>query len=230
MNKIGLLLPAYNEEKNLPIILKDIKEYLPSVEVVVIDDGSFDKTSEIAIKNNVKLIRHKQNKGKAEAIKTGLKYFLKEKLHIAFIVIADADRQYLIKEITKIFKPLEKDEADFVTGYRNWSKVPFRHKLGNFVWRTFFNILFGTGFKDTNCGYVGLNKKAAEIMKENIYGGYILENSMFILALKNNLKIKQVPVTVLYKKISKVPRGIRIVLGVLLFIFKEGFKYRLGIK
>lgn len=229
MGKVGLLLPAYNEEKNLGSILKDIKKYLPNTEVVVIDDGSFDKTGEVAIKNNAKLIRHEQNKGKAEAIKTGLKYFLKEKPQTTSIVIADADGQYLIKDATKILKPLEK-EADFVTGCRDWSEVPLRHRLGNFFWKGFFNLLFGTKFKDTNCGYIGLNRRAAEIMKENIYGGYILENAMFIQALKNNLKIRQVPVTVLYKKISKVPRGIRVVLGVLSFILKEGFKYRLGIK
>jgi len=113
-------------------------------------------------------------------------------------------------------------------GYRNWSKVPFRHKLGNFVWRTFFNILFGTNLKDTNCGFMGLSRNALKKMS-GAYGGYIIENMMLVEAIRNKLKIKQVPVTVKYKFKRSIKSGIRIVLGCLFFIVKEGIKYRFKI-
>ncbi|MDI6798727.1 MAG: glycosyltransferase family 2 protein [Candidatus Aenigmarchaeota archaeon] len=226
MDKIGVLLPAYNEEKNIQTVIKETKKYVPNSTIVVVDDGSTDKTSDLAKKSKVVVLRHNTNKGKGEAIKTGFKYFLKK--DISYVIIADADRQYKIKDANKIIKLLKDGRADFVTGYRNWKEVPLRHKLGNFVWRNSFNLLFGTNLRDSNCGFMGLTKDGMRKIK-NIHGGYIVENELFVEALRNKLKIEQVPVSVEYREKSGIARGIRVVLGVLIFIVKEGFKYRLGL-
>lgn len=226
--KVGILLPAYNEEKNIKQVIKEAKKYVPNSKIVVVDDGSTDKTYELAKKTGAKILRHEVNKGKGEALKTGFDFFLKS--NVDFVVVADADRQYLVKEAPRLIIPLQQGEADFVTGYRNWRGVPFRHKLGNFVWRRFFNLLFGTNFKDTNCGFISLSKKTIRKTKRALHGGYIVENTLFVEALKNKLKIKQVPVSVVYRKKSGILRGFRMVLGVLIFILREGMKYRLGIK
>lgn len=223
------MVPAYNEEKNIKEVVTRLRK-IPNLKIIVIDDGSSDNTVEVVEKMNVELVRHNENKGKAEAIKTGIEHVLRKYPLAKYIGLIDADMQYVPEEITRIFYPLEKNEADMVTGYRNWSKVPFRHRLGNFVWRTAFNVLFGTHFKDTNIGYIAMNIKAAKIMRNKIYGGYILENSMFIEAIKHKLKIRQIPVTVLYRRQSEVKRGIRVVTQVLSFILTEGLKYRFGIK
>jgi len=220
--KIGILLPAYNEEKNIETVIKEARKYFKDSEIVIVDDGSIDRTAELAKKAKVVVISHEKNKGKGEAIKTGFKYFLKRP--VKYILIADADRQYSIKDLKKLLIAL--NEADFVMGYRNFSKIPFRHKVGNFVWKTFFNLFFGTKLKDTNCGLIALTKDA--VKKMNVYGGYIIENSMLASAVENSLKIKQVPVNVDYKKVSSVQRGIKVVLGVLIFIIKEGIKYKLS--
>jgi len=218
--KIGALLPAYNEEKNIRAVIKDVKKYLPKAKIVVVDDGSVDKTVEIAKKEKVLIIRHKKNKGKGEALKTGIQYFKKSDA----IIIIDTDRQYFAKDAPKFVSALQK--ADFVMGCRNFSKVPFRHRLGNLVWRTAFNIFFGTNLKDTNCGFIGMSKNAMKKIK-NVHGGYIIENSMLADAVKTGLKIAQVPVSVSYKHVSGVPRGVRMVLGVLFFIITEGIRYRI---
>jgi glycosyltransferase involved in cell wall biosynthesis len=227
MNKIGVLLPAYNEEKNIQAVIKEAKRYIPNSTIVVVDDGSTDKTNELAKKSKVMVLRHKTNKGKGEAIKTGFKYFLKKK-NISYIVIADTDRQYQIKEARKILKPLEDEEADIVTGYRNPKDVPFANKLGNFIWKSLFNMFFGTNFKDTNCGYMGFTINAVKKLK-NIHGGYIIENSILADVVKNKLRTKQVPVKVIYRK-RKICKFVKMFFGVLIFILAEGFKFRLGIK
>ena len=72
-------------------------------------------------------------------------YFAIIEPDIENVVLVDSDLQYDPKESVKILNSLESREADLVMGYRNWRKVPFRHKLGNFVWRNFFNILFASG-------------------------------------------------------------------------------------
>lgn len=224
-----VLVPTYNEEENIRELIRRLKK-IQKLKIIVIDDGSTDSTSEIVQKIGVTLIRHTRNKGKAEAIKTGFKYVLKNYPSVKYVVLLDADMQYYPEDALKLLKPLETGEADFVTGYRSWNSVPFRHSLGNFVWRTTFNILFGTNFKDTNCGYMALTRRTMEMMGRILHGGYILENAMFIKAVRSKLRIKQVPVRVVYNEKRGVASGIRVVLGLMLFILEEGFKYRFGIK
>jgi glycosyltransferase involved in cell wall biosynthesis len=227
MNKIGILLPAYNEEKNIQIVIREAKKILPNSTIVVVDDGSKDKTSELAKKSKVMVIRHDINKGKGEALNTGFKYFSKKK-EIDYIIIADTDRQYQIKEADKILKPLEEGEADYVTGYRISRKIPYANRMGNFIWRVFFNLLFKTHLKDVSCGFIGMKKTTLRKMK-NIQGGYIIESSMLRDVIKNKLRIKQVPVRVVYKK-RRIIKYAKMFFGVLFFILVEGFKFRLGIK
>ncbi len=223
--RVGILLPAYNEERNLPKVLREVKKFFPGSTVLVVDDGSRDATSVVAKRFGAHVIRHKTNKGKGEAVRTGFSYFRKRK-EVEFVLIADADGQYSLKDGWKLLGPLVKGEADFVMGCRNFEKVPFRHRLGNFVWRKTFNLLFGTDLKDTNCGYVALNRKVLE--RISVKGGYIIENHFLVECLKKGWKIKQVPVSVEYSRKSKILRGIRVVTGVLTFIIVEGVKFRLG--
>ena len=221
------LVPTYNEEKNIAEVLQHLKK-LRGVQTIVIDDGSNDRTVEIARKSGAKIIRHDYNKGKGEAIKTGFEYVLKHGDGMKYVVLIDADMQYLPDDMPKILKPLKESKADFVIGSRNWSNVPFRHRLGNFVWRTTFNLMFGTSLTDTNCGYMALTKRAVQRVK-NVHGGYIIENKMIADAVRSGLRIKQVPVRIFYRHKSKIKRGVRVVAGVLIFIITEGIKYRLGL-
>jgi glycosyltransferase involved in cell wall biosynthesis len=220
MKRIGVLLPAYNEEKNIRSVIRETKRILPGVKIVVVDDGSKDRTFEIAKSENVIVLKHKKNMGKGEALKTGFRFFSRR---VNAVVVIDADRQYPVRYAKKILEGLE--EADYVTGYRLPSDVPYANRMGNFVWREVFNLLFGTKLKDSNCGFVGLNRKAMEKIK-NIHGGYIIENAMMADAVRSGLKVKQVPVRVTYGK-RKVSKFARMFFGVLFFIFKEGLKYRL---
>jgi len=220
------IIPAYNEEKSIEQVVKEVNKL--GVKPIVVDDGSTDNTFNICTNNGAITIRHETNRGKGEAIKSGLYYLIKNHPEFTHLVLVDADMQYSPEETLKIFNALENNNLDFVIGQRNWKEVPFRHQLGNFVWRNALNIIFHTNFKDTNCGLVGFNRNAVEKLKDHIIGGYIVDNSILIGAIKNNLKIDQVPVKVTYHRKSKVTRGVRMVLGVLLYILREGLRYRLG--
>jgi glycosyltransferase involved in cell wall biosynthesis len=217
------IVPAYNEEKNIYEVVSRLRKL--GFKVIVVDDGSKDRTYELAMKAGAVVLRHKVNKGKGEALRTAFRYARKRNLKN--IVIIDADLQYLPEEAKNLLKPIKSGEADFVIGFRNWKEVPFRHKIGNFLWRKAFNFLFGVNLRDTNCGFMAFGEKAIKKVK-NIHGGYIIENSILADVIKNNLRIKQIPVKVFYHRISKIPRGIKVVLGVLIFILIEGIKYRLS--
>jgi glycosyltransferase involved in cell wall biosynthesis len=222
------LVPAYNEEKTIGEVISRLKKI--DLKVIVIDDCSKDKTFEVAKKSGAIVLKHEKNKGKGEAIKTGINFILEKYPEVENVVIVDADMQYLPEEAINLLKALKEEKADFVMGKRDWSKVPLRHRLGNLVWRTSFNLLFGKNLEDTNCGFVAFSREAIERIKDYIHGGYILEDEMLIAAVKNNFKIAQVPVEVFYRKKSGFLRGIRMVLGVLIFILIEGIKFRFKIE
>jgi glycosyltransferase involved in cell wall biosynthesis len=223
--KAVAIIPAYNEEKTIGTVIAEVKKI--GLTLVVVDDGSTDKTYEIAKMMNVKVIKHKNNRGKGEAIKTGFNYILKNCPEVKSVVILDGDLQYSPKDSTRILEVLEKDEADFVMGRRNWSTVPSRHNFGNLIWRGTFNLFFGTKLKDTNCGYMGLSRNAMKKIRK-VHGGYIIENMMLVEVLKHKLRIKQVPVSVVYKHKRGIINGLRMGIGVLIFIIIEGIKYQLS--
>jgi len=220
-----VLIPAYNEEKNIKQIVTRTRKL--GYAVLVIDDSSEDKTFGIAKKAGAIAIRHQTNKGKGEGIKTGFNYIFKN-LDAKYIVLIDADLQYIPEDIPVLVNKLREANVDFVMGYRNWSVVPFRHKFGNIVWRLFFNLLFGTRLKDTNCGFMAMKTGTAKKIKD-IHGGYIIENHILSQLVKSHLKIRQVPVSIYYRHKSKTIRGLKMVLGVLVFIITEGVKYRLHV-
>ena len=218
------LIPAFNEEKNIAEAVSRTKTVIETV--VVVDDGSSDRTAQTAEQCGATVLRHTVNMGKGESLRTGADYILKNLAKIKYIVLIDADLQLNPEEAPNVLGPLLAGEADIVMGMRDFSKVPFRHRLGNFVWKTAFNVLFGTRLKDTNCGYVALTAAALRAVG-GFHGGYIIETQLLSEAVKKGLKISQVPVNVNYGKVSSVPRGIRVVLGVFLFTIKAGLMYRL---
>jgi len=218
------LIPAFNEEGNIAEAVERTKTRIENV--IVVDDGSSDRTAEVAKGKGATVIRHTVNLGKGAALKTGIDHVLKNVPSARYIVLIDADLQLKPEDAPNVLGPLVSGDADVVMGFRDFSKVPFRHRLGNFVWKTAFNILFGTRLKDTNCGYVALTADAAKKVG-NFHGGYIIETQLLAESVKKGLRISQVPVTVDYHRVSAVPRGVRVVLGVLLFTVVEGLKYRL---
>jgi glycosyltransferase involved in cell wall biosynthesis len=215
-----ILIPAYNEEKNILEVIKRVKKLKKFDKIIVVDDGSTDRTSEIARKAGSIVLRHRRNKGKGEAIKTGFNY-IKDLKKWKNVVIIDADLQYKPEESLKLLEKLKR--VDFVIGYRNFSKIPLRHRLGNLIWRTTFNFLFRTNLKDTNCGLIGLSKKIIDKIETS--GGYIVENCILASVIEKKIKFAQVPVSVTYREKSGILRGVRVVLGVLYFIILRGLIY-----
>ena len=225
---IGIIVPAYNEEKNIGETIKRLKKTLEA-KIIVIDDCSTDKTGEIARKLGTIVITHKVNKGKGEGLVTGFKEILKNHPNIQYVVIIDADSQYDPEDAPRLVKALQEGN-DYIVGARYWKRdVPFRHRFANFLWRKTFNFLFGISLLDSNCGYIGMNRKAMKIISQGSYGGYIIENVMLARVVENKLKVKQVPVKVHYPERRDIKSGVRFFLGNFIFIIEEGFRYRFGI-
>jgi len=220
MNKLTIILPAYNEETTIKLVLdKAIK--IPNSKVIIVDDGSTDKTPQVIMriiknKDDIAHIENETNRGKAFCVKRAFEMLNNEDI----IIICDTDNQYDISEYNRLIEPIIKNEADYVIGSRDFSTVPFRHTLGNKLWSFTFNLLFGTNLKDTNCGFVAMKKEVAKRLK--ITGDrYVIDNEMMINALKNGYRLKNIPISINYHKKRNILNGISFVLKVELYLIKR---------
>lgn len=195
---IFIVIPAYNEEKRIGKVLKELKKEYRNV--VVIDDGSTDNTKNIAKKYCKHVLRHAVNRGQGAALKTGIDYSLSQEADI--IVTFDADGQFLVKEIKKVINPILKNEVDVVLGSRFLGKAvnikilkKLVLKFGVFV----VYVLYGIKVTDSQGGFRALSRKAAEKIKIT---SDRMEHAgeLFWEIKKNKLKYREVPVTVIYDK------------------------------
>ncbi len=193
--EISVILPCRNEEQGLSFCLKQIKKVIEennlSAEIIV-SDSSTDESPQIAKKENVILIKHnKEGYGRAY-----LEVFKLAKGK--YIFMADADASYSFEEIPNFVKQL-KNGSDMIIGNRFVGKMhkkamTFSHKyIGNPILSYILRLFFGTKIRDSQCGMRAITKSALE--KLNLQTtGMEFASEMIIKALKNNLKIKELPI------------------------------------
>ncbi len=219
INDVYVVVPAYNEEKNIGKVLSLI-ESEGFKNVVVVDDGSSDNTSKIVEKHNVVLLKHIINLGKGCALKTGTLFCLKENAKV--IVFIDSDLQHNPKDIKKFLEKI--DYYDIIFAYREFNKnMPFIFRAGNFFIDFVFRILFGKTIRDTQNGF--------KVFKANVYDkikwnscNYSVETEIAVNTVKNNLKYSQVKIDTVYLdryKGTGVFDGIKIVKDIFWFKVKR---------
>jgi glycosyltransferase involved in cell wall biosynthesis len=218
LNKVWVVIPAHNEEKNIGRVIKKTRKF--SKNVIVVDDGSKDKTAIIAEKSGAFVLKHIVNLGKGAALKTGCEYAIKKKAEK--IVALDADGQHDPKEIPEFVKAL--NDADIVFGYRRLNKnMPFVLRYGN--WFIFFmtKLLFGLKIIDTQCGYRAFRADAYSKIKWDA-SDYSMESEIVANTGKAHLKYSQIPIETIYSdkyKGTTVIDGIRIVLNMIWWRFSR---------
>ena len=214
MDNPWIVIPAHNEEKNISQIIKKIKKY--SNNIIVVDDGSKDRTLEIADKNNAFVLRHIINTGKGAALKTGCDFAIKQGAE--FMIVLDADAQHDPEEIPKFMKKLE--SADIVFGYRKSTKtMPFILKYGNWFLNKTIRFLYNIRIKDSQCGYRAFTAEAYKKIRWQA-SDYSMESEMIANTGKHRLKYLEVPIETIYGdkyKGTTIIDGIKIVLNMFLW-------------
>ena len=195
--KLIIQIPCLNEEHSLPKTLEDLPkqiEGIDSIETLIIDDGSTDKTVEVAKKLGVHhVLQFTNNKGLAKAFISGINQSLK--LGADIIVNTDADNQYFGGDIVKLIQPILKKDADIVIGdrqvetIRHFSPVKiFLQKFGSWVVRQ----LSGTEVPDATSGFRAYSRDAA--LQLNVVSDFTYTIETIISAGKKNLAIAHIPV------------------------------------
>ena len=212
INNLWAVIPAYNEEKNISSIIKKSKKYVE--QVVVVDDGSKDKTKKIAEKERAIVITHIVNLGKGASLKTGCDYAVKK--GAKFIVVLDADAQHEPDDIPRFIDKLRK--YDIVFSYRRASRqMPLILRFGNWFISGATKILYGISISDTQSGYRAFSREAYKKIRWNA-SDYSMESEMISRAGKQRLKYVQIPIETIYSdkyKGTTIIDGVKIVLNMI---------------
>ncbi|GAB4520519.1 MAG: glycosyltransferase family 2 protein [Anaerolineae bacterium] len=195
--KLIIQIPCLNEENTLPMTLAELPTHIDGVdeiEILVIDDGSTDRTAEVARAHGVHHVaRHDINKGLATAFQTGLHTALLQGADI--IVNTDADNQYPGRFIPDLVRPILNRQADMVIGDRQIDTIPHfspvkkrLQKAGSWVVR----VVSNTDVADAPSGFRAMTREAA--LRLNIFTNYTYTLETIIQAGKKNLTVVSVPI------------------------------------
>ncbi|NVM38510.1 MAG: glycosyltransferase family 2 protein, partial [Candidatus Lokiarchaeota archaeon] len=158
--RVTVVIPAYNEESNIGETLAQIPKNISNkMEIIVVDDGSVDKTYEIASQYDINIIRHPKNRGNGAATKTGLNFC--KKINCDVVVILDGDGQHDPKYISKFIEPIFKDSIEFVIGNRftSYYNMNALRKFCSKLMTAFYFLLLRKKISDPTNGYRALSSK-----------------------------------------------------------------------
>ncbi|WP_325192793.1 glycosyltransferase family 2 protein [Methanobrevibacter ruminantium] len=218
MANVVAIIPAYNEEKALADVIGKTLDYVD--EVIVVDDGSSDKTSEVAVEAGARVIKHSVNLGKGEALKSGFKAIEGDSI----IITIDGDGQHNPNEIPDLVRPIIEDSADLVNGSRYMNgpeeNTPAYRRVGQKVLDIATNISAGTKVTDSQSGFRAFSSKSKNVFRFKDTG-FGIESEMLVDAAEEGLKIVEVPITVRYDLNGSTKDPITHGVGVLFNITKD---------
>ena len=193
--KITAIIPAYNEEKTIGSVVLGTRQRV--LRVIVVDDGSQDKTAEIAKLAGAKVLVHPQNQGKGAALKTGFQAARDSDI----IVTLDSDGQHEPREISRLLEPILNGEADVVNGSRylngNGKETPAYRRVGQNVLDTATNFSGKMNVTDSQSGFRAFAGHTIPIFRFHSTD-YTIESEMLIEAAKAGLRIKEVEISATY--------------------------------
>ena len=207
--KVWIVMPANNEERMMGRVLDSLKRE-GWRNVVVVDDGSIDRTADIARSKGAVVVRHKRNMGLGAALRTGLATARKRGADCA--VTFDADGQHDPKAVRRLVEALK--GADLVIGVRKHVGIPMHKRFGNFFLNC-VTYLFSGMFTDSQSGSRAFNRRALEKIKIRS-NRYEVSSEIIVQARKRGLKVGEAPVKCFYTKYTKA-RGTNIASGFKIF-------------
>lgn len=195
MKKLSIIIPVYNEEKTIEKLLSkvlDVDLGRWDKEIIVVDDGSSDKTFQVLSKFNphFKLIRHKKNRGKGAAIQTGLKHASGDAM-----VVQDADLEYDPADLPKLLKKYDTGNAAVVFGSRNLKLKEHIFYVWGINLSTFLvNMLYDSNLTDLYTCYKLFDAKILNRVKSKALG-FEWDIEIIVKILKQGYKIVEAPIS-----------------------------------
>jgi glycosyltransferase involved in cell wall biosynthesis len=200
------LIPAFNEEQTIADVVTGIRAHVP--DVVVVDDGSADRTAARAEAAGARVLRHDMNRGKGAAVRTGLAHVLA--LDYTHVLCMDGDLQHAPEDIPKLLARADSGAGDFVIGERVFDKttMPRARYYSNTIGSRALSAFIGAPVGDTQCGFrlIRLDLLRGLTLEAR---GYDIETEMLIKLAKRGARIESVPVQLRYLGARSKLRPIR---------------------
>lgn len=193
MIKICVIIPVYNEEGHLDMLLAGLRPL--GLDVVVVDDGSDDGSAAVGKKNGVTVLLHAKNMGKGAAVKTGFDYFKKGDWDAALIM--DGDGQHAAEDVQNFIKRY--DSADILVGNRmgDARKMPLVRYVTNVVMSKIISFFAGQRIADTQCGFKLIKRDVILNLKLDT-ANFEFDSEILLDAAARRYTIASVPVKTIY--------------------------------
>lgn len=190
------LVPAFNEEANVGRVIDEIRAVDPSLDVVVVDDGSYDRTAEVAHERGATVVRLPFNLGIGGAVQTGLQYARDHDFAIA--VQVDADGQHDPSQLAQLLAPIVAGDADVVVGSRFLGErnyeAPFVRRVGIKVFAAIISGVVGQPLTDTSSSFRAYGRRAIAYFSRDYPHGFVESVEATVIASRCGLRLKEVPV------------------------------------
>lgn len=193
--KVSFVIPCYNEEETIRWVIHRIQKLnLTDYEIIIVDDGSKDKSPEIVrSEHHTRLFVHKKNKGYGKTLLDGISYAKGE-----LIVTCDSDAQHDPADFLNLYQPIMKNEADMIIGSRYtgkyYYKLPLVNRTGEALIEVLLRIIFGQKVKNNQGGFRVFNKKMKPLFKEMICMDMAFTTEVLMLASLHNFKVTEGPI------------------------------------
>jgi len=201
--KVVVCIPAYNEERSIAWVIANAKPYAD--QIIVCDDGSKDKTAEIAKKMGAEVFSNPVNMGKGFSLNMLFDYA--RDLNSDIVITLDADGQHDPNEIPKLIDPILGNRADVVIGSRyvkgSWTDAPRYRRFGLKIINSLFSFNNEFGIKDTQSGFRAFSARALRGISWCESNGFGIEAEQLRKLVRNKMRVVEVPVSIRYKGIDK---------------------------
>jgi glycosyltransferase involved in cell wall biosynthesis len=230
MKKILVIVPAYNEEESVGKVVEGVHALLPEAEVLVVNDGSTDLTSEKARARGATVLELPFNLGIGGAMQAGYRYAYEKGCDIAIQV--DADGQHDPKEIAKLLKALEEKKMDVAMGSRFLGHSEFKsslmRRIGISIFSRVISTIVGQKITDPTSGFRAANRKAIQLFALDYPQDYP-EPEVVVLLHQCGLKMTEIPVAMSQRyagessitKMRSVYYMVKVLLAILVDCFKK---------
>ncbi|MBM4436857.1 MAG: glycosyltransferase family 2 protein [Actinobacteria bacterium] len=199
--KLSVIVPAFNEAPTIAAVLRRVAAVDVAKEIIVVDDSSTDATAtEIAGAGvpDVKVIRHRVNRGKGAAVRTGLAHVTGD-----VVVIQDGDLEYDPQDFVRLLGPIASGEARVVYGYRDLASQVFFNRLGNRFLTLLTNLLFGVALRDMETCYKMWRREVLEGVTLRA-SAFDIEVELTATFIRLRERIVQLPITYQAREAKKL--------------------------
>ena len=193
---ISIILPVYNEENTIRVILENLPKS-ELIEVIVVDDHSTDNSlneiKKVRSNGEIHIIEHKINQGYGKALLTGIRHSKGE-----IFITMDSDGQHRAEDIFTLVEPIFKGDADITIGSRykgsfNY-KIPVAKRLGEALLEVIIILLFGQKVKNNQGGFRAFHRNTVSIFENIKFNGYAFTTELILQAALSGYKIEEVPI------------------------------------